>query len=142
MSSGNRKVVFPNGEILTGQAADAYLEDLFGKQEAADGAYRAESRAEAARTGKEPFSREKVQALWHPDRWPGDEIDEDEWRSIEEEYYAQRGRCQTIASFIPYLVMQEQWRDPGWPPGWEEELEATFGKQPPPGGTGGDGSTK
>ena len=51
MSSGNRKVVFPNGEILTGQAADAYLEDLFGKQEAADGAYRAESRAEAARTG-------------------------------------------------------------------------------------------
>ena len=128
--------------VLTGEAATAYRRKFFDDHHARRDAYLAECRAEAVATGKEPFSREKVQALWQPERWPGDEIDEAEWRIIEERYVTLRDQVRTIAAFIPHLITLEEWREPLLPTGWEEELEATFGKQPPPGGAGGDGTSE
>jgi len=95
-------------KILEGEEADREFEESGKRLAARRAKMLAEAKAEAVRTGKEPFDLEKVKRLWvlmrDPDEYPG----ETTYATLEFKYYMTNVR--TNAAFAELLSELEYGR--------------------------------
>ena len=95
-------------KILEGEEARRYFEESGKRLAAEEARMLAEAKAEAVRTGKEPFDLEKVKRLWVLMRDPDEYPDESEYATLEFDYYMKD--VQTIAEYAKRLSDFEYWR--------------------------------
>ena len=95
-------------KILEGEEADREFIEHGRQRDAEEAQMLAEAKAEAVRTGKEPFDLEKVKRLWvlmrDPDEYPG----ETTYATLEFDYYTTNVR--TNAEYAALLSRLEYGR--------------------------------